>query len=200
MAEFRWVELPGGREFPLSALPDPEGLERDYRLNPKQLFKDYPGARLFRSNPLTSGGERKNQSLPYLFQGKEYSPGRGNCWKTTVKTDDGSIPGMNRLEAARRLIAGSGQLRFKSYLDDFGYGPLSNWWDSLGGASDPIYVVQTNTEVVQRCILMTTDPGTWCSTLPAALERQPVSPSNGGGAGSHATRHAWPLRWLNSAS
>jgi adenine-specific DNA-methyltransferase len=66
---------------------------------------------------------------------------------------------MDRLAIAGRLIAGEGQLRFRSYLDDFGYVPLSNWWDNLGGASDPIYVVQTNPEIIQRCMLMTTDPG-----------------------------------------
>jgi adenine-specific DNA-methyltransferase len=159
LAEFKGVELPDGQEFPVSQLPDPTGTPRDYRLNPRQIFLDHPGARLFRSNPLTSGGFRKNQSLPYTYAGRPFFPGEGRCWKTTVQTDDGSLPGMDQLAASRRLIAGDGQLRFKSYLSDFGFSPLSNWWDSLGGASNPIYVVQTNTEIVQRCILMTTDPG-----------------------------------------
>ena len=66
---------------------------------------------------------------------------------------------MDRLAAAHRLFAGEGQLRFRGYSDDFGYKALSNWWDGLGGAADPIYVVQTNTEIVKRCILMTTQPG-----------------------------------------
>lgn len=48
---------------------------------------------------------------------------------------------------------------FKRYLDDFPFKTMSNWWDGLGGANQPIYVVQTNEEVVKRCILMTTDPG-----------------------------------------
>jgi adenine-specific DNA-methyltransferase len=138
IAEYKFVELPDGREFPLADLPDPEGTTRDYRLRPRQVFQDYPGARLFRSNPLTSGGERKNQSLPYEFKGQTYRPGDGNCWKTTVRTDDGSTPGMDRLASEKRLLGGEGQLRFKSYLDDFGYEPMSNWWDSLGGAPDPV--------------------------------------------------------------
>jgi hypothetical protein len=108
LAEFKMVELTDEREFPISAVPDPDGVPRDYRLNPRQLFIDHSGARLFRSNPLTSGGERKNQSLPYKYRGKVYSPGPGQCWKTTARTDDGSVPGMDRLAAAGRLISGLG--------------------------------------------------------------------------------------------
>ncbi len=159
IAEFKFVELPDGREFMVSDCPNPKGDVQDYRLSPRQLLTDYPGARLFRSNPMTSGGVRKNQSLDFVCNGRKYSPGKGNCWKTTVQTDDGSTPGMDRLAMARRLIAQPGQLRFKSYMDDFGYVPISNWWDGLGGASSPIYVVQTNTEIIRRCMLMTTDPG-----------------------------------------
>ncbi len=159
LREFKFVELADGQNFPISEMPDANGIIQDYRLNPKQIFRDHPGALLYRSNPLTSGGDRKNQSLPFEFNGRTYSPGKGNCWKTTVRSDDGSTPGMPILAMAGRLIAEEGQLRFKSYLNDFGYAPISNWWDNLGGASNPIYVVQTNSEIIQRCILMTTDPG-----------------------------------------
>lgn len=159
LAEFHSVELADGRMFPIASLPDPLGEPRDYRLNPRQLFKDYPGARLFRLNPLLSGGHRKNQSLPFEFEGRTFKPPEGSCFKTTVRTDDGSVPGMTRLAAAGRLYAGDIQLNYVRYLDDFGYVPLSNWWDGMGGAADPIYVVQTNPEIIERCMLMTTDPG-----------------------------------------
>ncbi len=184
LSEFKFVELPDGRELPIADLRAPDGTERDYRLNPKRLFDDYPGARLYRSNPLTSGGVRKNQSLPYVFRGKTYSPGAGRCWKTTVVTDDGSVPGMDRLAQAGRLLAGEGQLRFKSYLDDFGYVGLSNWWDNLGGAPDPIYVVQTNSEIVQRCLLMTTRPGDLV-----------LDPTCGSGTTAYVAEQ-WGRRWI----
>ncbi len=184
LAEFKMVELSDGREFAISEVPGPDGEPRDYRLHPRQLFIDHPGARLFRSNPLTSGGERKNQSLPYAYQGSTYHPGAGRCWKTTVQTSDGSSPGMQRLAEAGRLIAGKGQLRYKSYLDDFGYQPLSNWWDGLGGASDPIYVVQTNDEIVQRCMLMTTAPGDLV-----------VDPTCGSGTTAYVAEQ-WGRRWI----
>jgi adenine-specific DNA-methyltransferase len=184
LAEFKWVELQDGPEFSISALPDPEGVPRDYRLNPRQIFRDYPGARLSRSNPLTSGGERRNQSIPYSFTGSTYTPGQGNCWKHTARTDDGSPCGMDRLAFARRLIAGEGQLRFKSYFDDYGYKPISNWWDSLGGASDPVYVVQTNTEIAQRCLMMTTDPGDLV-----------LDPTCGSGTTAYVAEQ-WGRRWI----
>jgi len=91
---------------------------------------------------------------------------------------------MARLAKAGRLIAGNGQLRFKSYLDDFGHVPLSNWWDGLGGAANPVYVVQTNTEIVRRCMLMTTDPGDLV-----------LDPTCGSGTTAYVAEH-WGRRWI----
>lgn len=162
LAEFKNVELPDGSEVAISKLLTPSGQKFDYRSNPPQLIKDYPDARFFRANPLTSGGVRKNQSVPFSFDGHTFAPPDGSCWKHTAQRidPDKKVPcGMERLGYAGRLIAGKSTWRFRSYLDDFGYKPLTNWWDNLGGAADPIYVVQTNVEIVKRCILMTTDPG-----------------------------------------
>ncbi|MEK6974935.1 MAG: site-specific DNA-methyltransferase [Candidatus Thermoplasmatota archaeon] len=159
LSEFRYVELPGGKEMLLGHLKRPDGSDVDYASHPELLMADYPKARLYRANPLKSGGVRANQSLPFTYKGKTYEPGPGNCWKHTARTDDGSPSGMDRLAKAGRLIGTKTDLRYRNYLDDFGYKPVSNWWDGLGGASNPIYVVQTNTEVVKRCMLMTTDPG-----------------------------------------
>ncbi|MEX0958903.1 MAG: site-specific DNA-methyltransferase [Burkholderiales bacterium] len=157
--EYRYVVDAESREQPVAAASSKDSEKFDYRLSPKRLAIDFPSARLFRANPLTSGGVRRNQSLPFQFRGQIFEPGAGNCWKATVQSDDGSTPGMTRLALANRLIAGRGQLRFRSYLDDFGFTAISNWWDGLGGASSPVYVVQTNEEIVKRCLLMTTDPG-----------------------------------------
>ncbi len=121
--------------------------------------RDIPGAKLFVANPLTSGGVRKNQSLPFAFAGRTFDPGAGACWKTTVQNDDGSPPGMARLASAGRLWIGKDQIRIKTFHSDFGVKRLTNFWTGLGGAKDPIYVVQTSTRVLERLILMTTDPG-----------------------------------------
>jgi adenine-specific DNA-methyltransferase len=182
--EFSMVELPNGDEVDIRDVRAPTGGDVDYRLRPQQLFRDHQGARLFRANPLTSGGERVNQSLPFDFQGRTFSPGVGNCWKHTARSDGGGLCGMARLAASARIIAGAGQLRFRSYFDDFPYKQLSNWWDGLGGASKPIYVVQTNEEIVKRCLLMTTDPGDLA-----------LDPTCGSGTTAYVAEQ-WGRRWI----
>ena len=160
---FRYVEMTDGSEITIADLEKRDGKpKRFYRDDPQLVLKEYPGARIFKSENLTSGGFRKNQSLIFKYKGKPYDPGinKGNCWKHTVVPEkEGEPSGMDRLAAANRIVIGDEQLGFKRYADDFGYTALSNWWDGLGGAADPIYVVQTNTEIVKRCILMTTQPG-----------------------------------------
>ena len=117
------------------------------------------GAELFAANPLTSKGLRKDQSRSFRYAGREFHPGKGAHWKTTVQHDDGSMSGMARLAAAERLWIGKEQLRFKAYRSDFGFKRLTNFWTGLGGPKDPVYVVQTNTRIIERLILMTSDPG-----------------------------------------
>ena len=94
-------------------------------------------------------------------------------------------------EAQRPLCStfvGRGQLRFKRYLDDFGYQALSNWWGDIGGAANRIYVVQTNTEIVKRCILMTTQPGDLV-----------LDPTCGGGTTAYVAEE-WGRRWITCDS
>ncbi len=157
---FNIVEFPDGREVRLSEIADgnDENVTSEYV---SQFLAENVGARLFASNPLTSGGFRKNQSVPFRFRKRDFDPGiaKGNCWKHTAKSEDGSPSGMERLAAANRLFVGRNQLRFKRYITDFPYKEVTNWWDGLGGASKPIYVVQTNSEIVKRCLLIATKPG-----------------------------------------
>jgi adenine-specific DNA-methyltransferase len=91
---------------------------------------------------------------------------------------------MTRLAEAGRLVVGDTQLGFKRYLSDFGFTSLTNWWDGLGGANSPVYVVQTNTEVIKRCILMTTDPGDLV-----------LDPTCGSGTTAYVAEH-WGRRWI----
>lgn len=156
---FRYVELKDGRELTLAELSKESGI--DYRKEVGRLDIDFPGARLFASENLTSGGHRRTQSVPYRYMEIEYDPGidKGNCWKHSAITDDGSPSGLDKLAQARRLFVGDRQLRFKRYSSDFGFIEVTNWWDEFGGASNPTYVVQTNLEVVKRCLLLATNPG-----------------------------------------
>ena len=160
LEEFRWVELADGRRFPISEVPPPDGKGViDYRLRPQLLFQDHPGARLFRPWPITNGGERPNQMDPIEIGGRSLPPPKGRCWSHTTRTSDGSMPGMKRVALAGRLVAIGDSVDYVRYLDDFPFKTISNWWDGLGGAADQVYVVQTNPEIVQRCVLMTSDPG-----------------------------------------
>jgi len=107
------------------------------------------GARAFGSFLMTKPGPGSKFDVTY--QGRKYDSGN-RWWGTTPE-------GIENVIKAKRVIATEHNIRFVGYYDDFPYRAYSNLWDGLGGAADPIYVVQTNPEVTRRCMLMTTDPG-----------------------------------------
>lgn len=123
------------------------------RLSKKEKT-EYSGTRL-RASDLTSKGASEAGSKPFIYNGKEYSPKKGNHWKTHTE-------GLGRLVKAQRLIAIGNTLCFKKYASDSPYTPISNVWnDTVQStfASENIYVVQTYSKVVSRCISMASDPG-----------------------------------------
>jgi adenine-specific DNA-methyltransferase len=92
---------------------------------------------------------------PFDFNGKTFRVPANCHWKTTPD-------GMRRLAEGNRLLAMGNSLRYKRYLSDFPLFPISNVWTDTGTsgfAAKKLYTVQTNPAVVQRCMLMTTDPG-----------------------------------------
>jgi adenine-specific DNA-methyltransferase len=185
LQEFKWVELADGSQHPISAVPVTGG-ERDYRLEPSLLFKDHKGARLFRPWPITNGGERPNQMDAVEFNGKLFRPPKNRCWSFRSRLDNDGVVPMHRLRDAGRLYASADALDGKRYLDDFPYKERTNWWDGLGGAANPIYVVQTNEEIIKRCILMTTDPGDLV-----------LDPTCGSGTTAHVAEQ-WGRRWITT--
>ncbi len=139
----------------------------------------------FSPNPLTSGGIRANQSLPFIFRGREFNPGEGSCWKTTARpVGQNKVSGMDRIANANRIWVGKNQLRFKAYQRDFGLKRLTNFWTGLAGAKDPIYVVQTNARIVERIMLMTTRPGDLV-----------LDPTCGSGTTAYVAEQ-WGRRWI----
>jgi adenine-specific DNA-methyltransferase len=110
------------------------------------------------------------------FEGQEYYPTRGE-WSTHPA-------GMTRLLAAGRVARVGSTLRYARFLDDFAGVPLTNTWTDLGGASDPVYVVQTNTKIIERCILMSTDPGDIV-----------LDPTCGSGTTAYVAEQ-WGRRWI----
>ncbi|MFM2054949.1 MAG: hypothetical protein RL456_2986, partial [Pseudomonadota bacterium] len=128
-------------------------ISSEERINPSLIAA---GKRLFAIDNLVSQGYRTNTSVPFTHQEKIYDTGENQNWKT-------SLSGLARLGKANRLVPGGKSLMYKRIIDDFNAYPLNNHWtDTASGASqsDPkIYVVQTRSLIVQRCMLMTTSPG-----------------------------------------
>jgi adenine-specific DNA-methyltransferase len=107
---------------------------------------------VFRVDNLTS--QRPPGSFPVVINGKTYGSGRG-FWKT------GEI-GMERLKKARRINPAKNSLTYIRYLGDYRATGVGNVWTDTGTGSftdEKMYVVQTGTKMLARCILMATDPG-----------------------------------------
>lgn len=121
-----------------------------------KLGKNLPeDGKYFRASDLTSSGVSATSSGGYVFQGKEYHPKQGNHWKTNPS-------GLDELVKHNRLIGIGNTLCFKKFLSDFPYSPYTNMWTDTQQStfsSENIYVVQTYTKVIARCMLMATDPG-----------------------------------------
>ena len=115
----------------------------------------------------------------FAFQGRSYNPlPRG--WRTV-------LGGMRRAETAGRLQLIGKTLRFKQYLSDNPAMPLNNLWSDTGVAgfsANKQYIVETSTKVVERCILMTTDPGDLV-----------LDPTCGSGT-TAAVAEQWGRRWI----
>jgi adenine-specific DNA-methyltransferase len=113
------------------------------------------GARVFRHTSLTSGGFSPNTTAAFEFGGRTFHPGNSQHWKVTLQ-------GLAGAAERRRLLVLGNTLRFVNYIDDFPVSPVTTiWTDTVtsGFAEAKLYVVQSAVKAVQRCVLMTTDPG-----------------------------------------
>jgi len=137
------------------------------------------GARLFRWDNLTSQSSGGPQFFDVVFEGKTIPVGKSG-WKTTVT-------GMTRLQRAQRIGLAGKTLSYVRYVEDFAVYPLNNSWEdtvTAGFASDKLYVVQTNPKVIERCILMATDPGDLV-----------LDPTCGSGTAAYVAEQ-WGRRWI----
>ena len=113
------------------------------------------GSKLFRHTSLISGGFSDKGTVEFKFDGRIYHPGNNQHWKTTVE-------GLKVAASKNRLINLGNTIRFVNYIEDFPVSPLTTiWTDTVtsGFAEKKVYVVQSHTRAIQRCMLMTTDPG-----------------------------------------
>ncbi|MDR6794794.1 adenine-specific DNA-methyltransferase [Pseudarthrobacter oxydans] len=110
------------------------------------------GARIYALSKLNSAGASK-QPQDFEFRGQVFHPGARNHWKT-------SVDGLRKLDLANRLESRGGPPWFVRFHDDHPNVPVTNLFeDTAGKSSEALYVVQTQPDVIQRCVLMTTDPG-----------------------------------------
>ena len=140
-SQYTWCEIPGQK---------PERLNQEQIQDPSLIPR---GARVFAASDLSSSHEYTLGKDPVKFDGRLFHPPGNRFWST-------SPAGMEKLRLANRLIAVGNTLFYKRYLDDFPLYPLSNvWTDTSASFGERIFVVQTTPKVIERCILMTTDPG-----------------------------------------
>lgn len=130
--------------------------EWEKRTNQMFSYNTRPqGSRIYRPDNLSSQGSA-NISQDFEFEGKIYTPSKNSHWKANYPT------GMERLKELRRIHPTPNSLQYIRYFDDFPCQEISNLWNDTSTGSfleEKRYVVQSGTKAVQRCILMTTDPG-----------------------------------------
>ena len=148
----------------------------------KDEIENGPKDKLFRQYRLVSlisqGSANVSQSID--FQNSQYLPPSNSHWKVTVD-------GLYRVIKTSRVQPTKASLQFRSFIDDFPISITNNiWTDTITGSfnEDKVYVVQTNPEVIKRCILMTTDPGDLV-----------LDPTCGSGTTAYVSEQ-WGRRWI----
>ena len=161
-----WLEFPDGTSRRMTG---------DERRREVALPKD---GKVFRLGPITSPGASSTPQ-PFNYKGRTLSPGIGRHWSTSVE-------GLEEIVKAGRIIETGESIAFKLYWSDVP-SRLPNVWDdtqSGGFMEEKLYVVQTTPKVIQRCILMTTDPGDLV-----------LDPTCGGGTTAYMAEY-WGRRWI----
>jgi len=110
------------------------------------------GSRVYQHASLKPSGYSEKQVFNLKYKNKIFKPPYGGGWTTTKE-------GMENLIKANRVEAENENLRYVLFQDDYPVTQLTNLWHDTSGASNKRYVVKTMEKVLERCILMTTDPG-----------------------------------------
>lgn len=153
--------------------------DAELQLKPSEL----KGWRFCALGPTTSQGYQENRSEPYIFHDQSYPVPKNRHWSLSPKPGEE----MDKLARIGRLRSGGKGLRSVLLLDDNPTTPLDNVWMDTGSGSfgeEQTYVVQTVTKAIQRCILMTTDPGDLV-----------LDPTCGSGTTAYVAEQ-WGRRWV----
>jgi adenine-specific DNA-methyltransferase len=158
----------------------PDGQVIDLSVKHKRGDIPLPEGRVLRLQDTTSQTGSERSRTPVNFQGEVYRPSGRRGWSFPPELD-------NRLARSGRLFAVGTGLRWKNYHDESSYSGIANNWTDIspsGFGEERIYVVQTITDVVARCILMATDPGDLV-----------LDPTCGSGTTAYVAEQ-WGRRWI----
>ena len=158
---FSWLVLPTGERMRVS--------EWEKRGVPRPA-----GSRLGQDVSLTKPGPGAKYEIK--FCGRTFDSGKR--WWGTTKAQ------LERALKTDRIIVIGNSLRHLRYLDESSLTAIGNLWDGFLGQSSPVYVVQTNIDIVQRCLLMATDPGDLV-----------LDPTCGSGTTAYVAEQ-WGRRWI----
>ena len=150
------------------------------RLGPEEIenFADTASNNaIFKRSDLASSGYTPSCIYPIDFAGRRFETVGGKSWRTTRD-------GVERLRERNRLFVLGSKIYYKMYLRDFGLKSLTNTWSDTIEFGARLYVVQTTSTVIQRCILMTTDPGDLV-----------FDPTCGSGTTAYVAEQ-WGRRWI----
>ncbi len=152
--------------------------EENFTVSPRKPENE--NARLLVYDNLTSRSGSESSKKAFTFVGRCFYPNTGG-WKT-------SLDGLTKLGKANRIGLRGDNVFYKRYFNDYPYSPMPNtWMDTQSGGlgvENRIYVVQTNVKVIERCILMSTDPGDLV-----------LDPTCGSGTTAYVAEQ-WGRRWI----
>src|SRR5215216_4447902 len=159
----------------------PDGIYRGVKAKEKRGEAPLPeGAMLYNPDNLVGQGASTG-AQPFTYEGKTYEPSTNAHWKANYPE------GMERLAAAGRIHVAANSIRYRRFDNDFAYRTRGNvWTDTATGSftDEKIFVVQTNTKIIERCLLMTTDPGDLV-----------LDPTCGSGTTAYVAEQ-WGRRWI----
>ena len=150
------------------------------RVHVSEIPHDIDVSKRFMVGDMSSSGQSKDGPQPYKVFGSNYNLPPNTHWKT-------NLSGLERLDKSHRLVPIGKRLRYKRFVGDFPMMPFTNYWDDTnqsGFAVDKLYVVQTSTKVIERCVAMVTDPGDLV-----------LDPTCGSGTTSYIAEQ-WGRRWI----
>lgn len=171
-----FVEKSFGGDSMFKSIQETNGLRRNMNTDELRGYIS-KGNRPYRLSDLVSSGLTSSCVYDVKFNDRVFSPRKGYSWKTNQV-------GMENLINKNRIEAPGNTIQFVRYFDDFPVQQLTNFWEDTVGELNKGYVVQTSTAIIQRCLLMCTDPGDLV-----------LDPTCGSGTTAYVSEQ-WGRRWI----